>query len=147
MKLIQIAADGSFNSHGLTLCSEVEEVSKANREFYSRIGYHFPWIGYFAVIDDQVVGTCGFKGKAENGKIELAYYTFKQFEGNGYAKLMLNELIRIKKEADQTDQILLIAQTESRVNASNHILKQQHFVYSGDAFDEDAGIVWEWHYK
>ena len=31
-------------------------------EFYSKIGYNFPWIGYFVVSQDKIVGSCGFVG-------------------------------------------------------------------------------------
>jgi [ribosomal protein S5]-alanine N-acetyltransferase len=47
------------------------------------------WGGYVAVDEtsDLVVGSCAFKGPpTADGTVEIAYYTFGPYEGQGYAK-------------------------------------------------------------
>ena len=47
------------------------------------------WGGYLAVdrTSDLVVGSCAFKGPpTEDGTVEIAYYTFGPYEGQGHAK-------------------------------------------------------------
>ena len=49
------------------------------------------WGGYLAVDEtsDLVVGTCAFKGPpAADGTVEIAYYTFGPYEGQGYLSIL-----------------------------------------------------------
>ncbi len=65
-------------------------------DYYKKIGHNFPWIGYFALDDNQIpVGTGGFKGAPKDGKVEIAYYTFKQNEGMGIGTSICKELVGI----------------------------------------------------
>ena len=41
---------------------------------------NLPWTGYSIVRNGEILGQCAFKSKPINGKVEIAYYTFKQFE-------------------------------------------------------------------
>ena len=55
------------------------------------------WDGYFVVDTDtrEVVGTCAFKGQpADDGTAEIAYFTYPEFEGKGYATSMARKSIR-----------------------------------------------------
>jgi ribosomal-protein-alanine N-acetyltransferase len=48
------------------------------------------WGGYLAVDEtsDLIVGSCAFKGAPmADGTVEIAYYTFGPYEGQGYARL------------------------------------------------------------
>jgi hypothetical protein len=39
-------------------------------DFYQRVGYNKPWIGYFVTIDrDEIVGAGGYKGKPRKAKL------------------------------------------------------------------------------
>ena len=40
-------------------------------EYYKIIGFNPPWIGYYAKLNDQLVGSAGYKGKPINNKIEI----------------------------------------------------------------------------
>ena len=46
---------------------------------------NLPWTGYSIIRDGEKVGQCAFKTKPLNGKVEIAYYTFEQFEKQGIA--------------------------------------------------------------
>lgn len=41
------------------------------------------------------VGTCGFKSSPDQGRVEIAYFTFPDFEGRGLATAMAGELLAI----------------------------------------------------
>lgn len=64
-------------------------------DFYAKIGFNIPWVGYFVVRENQIVGSCGFVGQPKDGKVEIAYWTFKEFEGQGIASLACKELVKI----------------------------------------------------
>ena len=52
------------------------------------VHYLRPWLGYFALRNSVCIGTCGFKGPPENNRVEIAYFTFPEYEGRGYATQM-----------------------------------------------------------
>ncbi|MEO6038686.1 MAG: N-acetyltransferase, partial [Saprospiraceae bacterium] len=42
-------------------------------DFYKRMGFEPPWIGYYARTGNQLVGMAGYKGRPQAGKVEIAY--------------------------------------------------------------------------
>lgn len=40
--------------------------------FYPKIGFSIPWVGYFVVRQNQIVGSCSFVGQPQDGKVEIA---------------------------------------------------------------------------
>src|SRR5918993_5043325 len=68
--------------------------------FYPKIGFNIPWIGYFVVRQDKIVGSCSFVGQPKDRKVEIAYWTFEEFEGQGIASFACNELVTIAYQAD-----------------------------------------------
>ncbi len=64
------------------------------QEYYLKVGYSTPWIGYFAVENGQYIGTCAFKGKPEDNRVEIAYFTFPEHEGKGFATRCAENLSR-----------------------------------------------------
>jgi RimJ/RimL family protein N-acetyltransferase len=118
------------------------EVLPATAALYRSSGFVPPWIGYLAVRDGSTVGTCAFKAAPVNGRVEIAYFTFPEFEGRGIATAMAKRLIAIAR-AEQPG-IVVTAQTLPVRNASNRILESLGFTLAGQAVDADAGEVWEW---
>jgi [ribosomal protein S5]-alanine N-acetyltransferase len=70
-------------------------------EYYSKIGFNKPWVGYFAFNNNQVFGTGGFTGQPKKGKIEIPYWTFKEFEGKGIASFVCKQHIAFAKKTIQ----------------------------------------------
>ncbi len=64
-------------------------------DFFNKIGHTPPWIGYFALIDDKLVGSAAFKGKPKEGKVEIAYGTFPRYERQGVGSEMCRQLVLI----------------------------------------------------
>jgi len=115
---------------------------KSYDEYYFKIGFNLPWVGYFVVRDNQIVGSCGFTGQPKEGKVEIAYWTFKEFEGNRIASFACNELISITQKSDPS--ILITAKTAPEENASTKILRKSGFTFSEIVQDEEIGDAWLW---
>jgi len=115
-------------------------------EYYQKIGYNLPWIGYFVSNDEnEIVGCGGFKGQPANGKIEIAYGTFKPFEGKGVGKEICRLLVDISLKTDAA--VRITARTLQDSHASIGILKANGFECLGTIMDEEDGEVLEWEYK
>jgi RimJ/RimL family protein N-acetyltransferase len=111
-------------------------------DHYARVGYNPPWVGYFILNDGQAVGCCGFTGSPKEGKVEIAYWTFKGNEGRGVASFACKQLIQIAKLTDPA--VIITAKTLAEKNASTTILEKNGFMFSGIVQDEDEGDVWGW---
>jgi ribosomal-protein-alanine N-acetyltransferase len=105
----------------------------------------FPWIGYLAVdvSSRTIIGTCAFKGNPNQEKtVEIAYFTFPDYEGKGYATAMARTLIEIALSHPDTPHI--IAHTLPHVNASTKVLQKVGMIFVGDVIDPEDGPVWRW---
>ena len=69
-------------------------------DFYQRVGYNKPWIGYFVVDREEIVGAGGYKGKPREGKVEIAYGTFKRYEGQGIGTEICRQLVLLSQNTD-----------------------------------------------
>ncbi|HUP13104.1 MAG TPA: GNAT family N-acetyltransferase [Niastella sp.] len=114
--------------------------------YYQKVGYTKPWIGYFATIDgNEMVGAGGFKGKPGNGKVEIAYGTFKKYEGRGIGTQICRQLVLLALQTDPA--IRITARTFQDGYASMGILKKNGFECLGIVHDEEDGDVLEWELK
>jgi len=145
MKLIPIEVDEALNS-GFRSNPECIEILNVYPSFYQRVGFIKPWIGYFATGDnDEIIGCGGFKGKPVNSKVELAYGTFKNYQGRGVATEICRQLVSLSLQTDLS--IRIIARTWMEPNASTRVLKKNGFEFIGIVYDEEDGNVWEWEFK
>lgn len=113
-------------------------------DFYNKIGYSPPWIGYYVEVDGQLVGSVGFKGAPKDGRVEIAYTTFKNFRGKGHGTQMCKLLVDLALKTDSSLQIM--ARTLPEENHSTKILKKNNFSLKGKVNDPEDGEVWEWVY-
>ena len=114
--------------------------------YYQKVGYHKPWIGYFATLDGhEMIGCGGYKGAPRNGTIEIAYGTFKKYEGHGIGTEICRQLVWLALQTNPALQIT--ARTLPGNNASTRILKRNGFEYTGIVYDAEDGDVWEWTFK
>lgn len=115
------------------------------QSLYERIGYQEPWVGYFAMINNQIVGSCGFKNLPGNEqKVEIAYVTVPEFEGKGYASEMCKKLVQISQNKDSS--VIITAQTLKTNLPSHKILQKNHFTQTGTIIDDEYGEIMEWTY-
>lgn len=142
IQLIQIDVDGTPHEDAGILSKQAADVCAQTSALYRSVGFNPPWVGYLAIQGLQLVGTCAFTAAPKDGRVEIAYFTFPEFEGRGIATSMAKKLIEIAQASD--DHPFVFAQTLPVVNASNHILKKLGFKFAGEASHPEEGIVWEW---
>lgn len=93
-----------------------------------------------------IVGTCAFKGGPNREHtVEIAYFTFPEFEGKGFATAMATALIHIALSHPEAPHI--IAHTLPHPNASTKVLQKVGMKFVGDVIDPEDGPVWRWRYE
>ena len=136
--LIPIEEDGSCQLG----VAEVSDLIEMTVDHYKRVGFHRPWISYAAVRNNQLVGLAAFKSQPIDGRVEIAYFTVPELEGQGIATTNVGQLIRIAREADPD--VVVVAQTLPHESASTSILKKHGFQLLGTVSHPEDGDVWEW---
>jgi [ribosomal protein S5]-alanine N-acetyltransferase len=81
LKIINIDEDKTKEIYASADC---QKIINTYEDYYPKISFNFPWVGYFVVRENQIVGCCGYTGQPKEGKVEIAYGTFKEFEGQEY---------------------------------------------------------------
>lgn len=114
-------------------------------DFFNRIGYNPPWIGYLASLNGELVGAGAFKGKPVNNKVEIAYGTFPRFQNQGIGTQIANALVQLSLQTDPS--VIITARTLPEENYSARILRKSNFILTGTITDPDDGEVWEWVYQ
>lgn len=142
LTLLPIGRDGAVAEVAETLPELAQDVCRSCRLLYDSAGYQPPWIGYLVRVGNDIVGTCAFKGAPAGQRVEIAYFTFPEFEGAGFATAMVRELVAIA--AFRQPGLDVVAQTLPEENASNTILKKLGFRYRGPFAHPEDGLVWEW---
>ena len=103
------------------------------------------WGGYF-VVDartQEVVGSCAFKGQPlEDGTVEIAYFTYPDFAGRGYATSMASKLIKLAASDAAVKRV--VAHTLTETNASTRVLEKAALNFVGEVIDPEDGLVWQW---
>jgi [ribosomal protein S5]-alanine N-acetyltransferase len=140
--LLPIDRDGAPRGYSGSLPEVTSEVFRATAELYARTGFEEPWIGYLALADNTPVGTCGYKGKPLDRRVEIAYFTFPEVEGRGYASAMAAQLVAIAREHDSS--VVVAAQTLPERNASHRVLEKLGFRHVDTIDHPEDGTVWEW---
>lgn len=124
---------------------DCQQLLSMYNDFYPKIGFNIPWVGYFVVRQDQIVGSCGFVGQPKDGKVEIAYWTFKEFEGQGIASFACKELVSITYRTDPG--LTITAKTAPGYNTSTKILENNNFMFTEIVQDEEIGEAWLWTHK
>ena len=120
-------------------------VMASTAQMYERRGFVEPWIGYLGIEGGRCVGACAFTSSPVGEFVEIAYFTFPDFEKRGIATHMAQLLISIAQECDQS--VKIIAHTLTEENASTHILRKLGFVFAGAIDHPEDGNIWEWSYE
>lgn len=142
LKPISLNEDKTNEVYASTDCQQLLQMYD---DFYPKIGFNIPWIGYFVVNQDKIVGSCSFVGQPQDGKVEVAYWTFKEFEGQGIASFACKELVSIAYRTNQN--IIITAKTATEHNASTKILENNNFVFTEIVQDDEIGDAWLWTHK
>jgi [ribosomal protein S5]-alanine N-acetyltransferase len=144
MILLQIDIDETKNNKFIGK-PECLPVLKVYPDYYRKVGFNKPWIQYFASSDgEEIVGAAGYKGKPKDGKVEIAYGTFKNYEGQGIGTEICRQLVLLALQADP--EVRITARTFQEGHASMAILKKNGFECLGIVYDEEDGDVFEWEF-
>ena len=143
MKLIPVKQFAEENTE-LAAFPDWANMVQMSVDYYTRVGFNPPWISYYAQENGQLVGCGGFKGRPVNGQVEIAYYTFPDYEQTGVGGRMCRELVELAQQTDAS--INITARTLPGENYSTRILKKNNFGLTGTIMDEEDGEVWEWKY-
>ena len=77
MKLTLVEIDVYNGMSGAAFqTAEFLDIIEGYTDYYKKIWYVNPWIGYFIRDGDVVTGFCGFTVAPTVGKVEIAYHTF-----------------------------------------------------------------------
>jgi [ribosomal protein S5]-alanine N-acetyltransferase len=115
-------------------------------EFYKKVGFVPPWIGYFASEEDgKIIGYAGFKGPPKKGAVEIAYGIEEAYRNQGKGTGICKLMVELALNADP--KIVVTARTFSENNFSTKILQKNGFTYTGIVTDPEDGEVWEWVYQ
>jgi ribosomal-protein-alanine N-acetyltransferase len=68
--------------------------------FYKRVGFPSTMDWLLFRRDKEFFGCGGFKGKPTDGKVEIAYGTFKQFEGQRVRTDICRFLVKLSRQTD-----------------------------------------------
>ena len=113
-------------------------------EYFDKIGYQPPWIGYFAEKDGHLVGSAAFKGKTADNTVEVAYGVFGEFQHQGIGTEICRQLVLLGLQTDPS--VRITARTLPALNYSTRILEKNNFHLLGTVIDPEDGEVWEWGY-
>jgi RimJ/RimL family protein N-acetyltransferase len=124
---------------------DYQEALTMSVSFYQKIGFHPPWISYFAEKEGELVGNAAFKGPPFNKKVEIAYSVFPSYQHQGLGTQICKHLVSIALATDPS--VIITARTLPEENFSTKILRKNNFELAGAIWDEEDGEVWEWVYR
>ena len=103
-----------------------------------------PFIHYF--VEDletgALVGSCGFKDTCRDGRAEITYATFPQYENQGFGTAAARAIVDLAWQQEIVQ--LLLPHTVTMENTSTAILSGLKFEQTSTEDDPDDGPVWEW---
>ena len=121
------------------------EMIQTTMDFYKKVGFVPPWIGYLVKQNTEVIGAAGFKGVPQNSTVEIAYGTFDPYKQKGFGTAICKLLVDLSLKADPS--VKITARTFSEENFSTRILVKNNFSCIGTVYDPEDGEVWEWLYN
>ncbi len=141
MELIPVKQTLAENEEFLSnpLCDETIHMTI---DFYKKVGFEPPWIGYYASIDGELVGAAAFKGQPVNGTVEIAYGTFEKHRKKGIGVEICSKLVALSLKTNPS--VKITARTLPEENFSTRILRKNNFIFTGTVTDPEDGEVWEW---
>jgi RimJ/RimL family protein N-acetyltransferase len=142
LSFVEIGNNGEPTTPVGPLSDTSRDVCHKTARLYEPAGSYPPWMGYLVLEEDTIVGTCAFRSPPRNGAVEIAYFTFPEFEGRGFATEMARHLIQIVQDTLPGTRIFAFTLPEE--NASNCILQKLGFGFCGETRDEDGLVVWRW---
>ncbi|RKF18052.1 N-acetyltransferase [Alginatibacterium sediminis] len=122
-------------AHVLARASKLVEQGAAARWAYP----------YLIVTDTHVVGSCGFKGPAQSGQLEIGYNVAPDARGRGVASAAVNLLTGLAFSSGEVSAVVALIAPENK--ASLHVIANNNFHYQNDVIDSDGEALQCWQLK
>ncbi len=105
------------------------------------------WWTYFPVYkkENKLIGSGGYKGKPEDGAVEIGYEIAPAYRNKGLATEMAKGLIENAFKNENVTNIL--AHTLGHETPSSKVLTKCGFEKIEDLNDPDNGLIWKWSLK
>jgi ribosomal-protein-alanine N-acetyltransferase len=105
------------------------------------------WWTYLIVhrSDNQLIGTCGYKGEPDlNGTVEIGYEIKSNYRNKGFG----TEVARILTENAMASKLVkrVIAHTLPFENASTAVLRRAGYTMVQEVEDDAEGLAWKWEF-
>ena len=102
------------------------------------------WWTWFPIHKEArtLIGSCGYKGKPENGMVEIGYEVIESYRNKGYATEIAKALLDFAFEHKAVN--VVQAHTLAEKNASGSILTKCGLKWVGELEDEEDGTIWKW---
>ena len=102
------------------------------------------WYGFFLFVLDgsMAVGSGGFRGKPENGRVEVGYGVAESFQGKGIATISITQLTQLALE--RSDVAEVFAETSVSNIASRRVVEKVGFHCIGQRDTIADGLVDQW---
>ncbi|ELA9326007.1 GNAT family N-acetyltransferase [Vibrio parahaemolyticus] len=112
----------------------LQQAQKAGTEIWS--------LPYMMLLQDNVVGFCGFKYEPEAGEVEIGYNVAPKQQGRGLAKSAVNQLCDLAFGTGVVENVVALI---SSINvASLNVVKANNFVFTGIVVDDDNEELEKW---
>jgi [ribosomal protein S5]-alanine N-acetyltransferase len=145
MILAPINRDGTTSEYAGHVSDIGRSAIQSTVPLYSSVGWIIPWIGYLAIEHGMCVGTCAFTSAPKDGVVEIAYFTFPEYERRGVATRMAAALVSLANES--APEIIVTAHTLPEENVSTQVLRKLGFVFAGPKDHEQDGRIWVWRHQ
>ena len=139
--LVAIEPDGRIDT-SVELSTHATPVISMTLNNYKTRGNSAPWLGYMTFDTGTNVGTCGFVSPPTRNVVEIAYYTFPEHEGKGYAQEAAQALVSIAQDAEPG--VVITAHTLPEEGPSCQVLRNSGFTRTGSLEHPEDGLVWVW---
>ena len=124
------------------VADELAAICRASARHYREVGFAPPWTGYLLRRDGHYLGGGAFVAPPADGRVELAYFTLPEHQGQGFARTTASLLVEVARRTEPS--IVLWAKTLPEDNASTAILRGLGFRHIGTTTDHEIGEAWEW---
>jgi RimJ/RimL family protein N-acetyltransferase len=141
-RLVACDPDGRPDEAAVELPGAILQACAASADLYRRLAYVRPWVSYIAFDSESAVGGGAFVGPPVENRVEIAYFTLPEHEGQGFATHTAQRLVAIARESRPA--IEIFAKTEPETNASTAILTRLGFRMVGTTTDHEIGEAWAW---
>ncbi|MFD2263212.1 GNAT family N-acetyltransferase [Lacibacterium aquatile] len=134
-----------FCSNSDEVGETVAQVAAATIRFMGTRTVRAPWVSYLGQRGDDhaIVGVCSFKSEPdEEAEVEIAYFTFAGYEGQGVATAMAGALVATAAASEEARRV--IAHTMDDEGPSARLLRGLGFENEGMVIDPEDGAVHRW---